>query len=228
MNLFLSGGGDREDSVLLDKKFLEQVNFNLPILYIPIALHGRPYADCLEWVRGTFSPLGFDNFVMWDENDLQGKTIEDYKQFGGIYIGGGNTFRLLRDLKELGTFDILKNLAEEGMPIYGGSAGAIIFARTIIPALPYDDNESIGLSDFTGLNVLHDDDIWCHYNDTMDALIQNYRNKFSLERIIALPDNVGLFVSKAGTKVIGLSNAIIIDKNGRKEIAPENIILNNN
>jgi hypothetical protein len=62
----------------------------------------------------------------------------------------------------------------------------------------------------------------------MDALIQNYRNKFSLERIIALPENVGLFVSKAGTKVIGLSNAIIIDKNGRKEIAPENIILNNN
>jgi dipeptidase E len=139
---------------------------------------------------------------MWVEEDLKTKTKEDYLQFSGIYIGGGNTYKLLKELKEFETFDILSSLAKEGLPIYGGSAGAIILAKTIIPAGFLDENK-VGISDFSALNLVQGYDIWCHYTGTEDDLILEYMNKFALKKIIAIPENAGLIVSEDGIEEVG-------------------------
>src|SRR5680860_142968 len=136
MKLFLSGGGAGEDSKKIDAEFIRTLDLVKPVLYIPIAIDTakHPYLDCLDWIKNNFKSFGFENFVMWTEEDLKGKNLSDFEQFSGVYIGGGNTFKLLKELKDFGTFEILKNLAQSGIPIYGGSAGAIIMAKTIIPA----------------------------------------------------------------------------------------------
>jgi len=41
MKLFLSGGGDGQDSFELDKKFIEAIDTSKPILYIPIAINNN-------------------------------------------------------------------------------------------------------------------------------------------------------------------------------------------
>jgi len=214
MKLFLGGGSGKEDSIELDKKFVANLDLSRPILYIPIAINTdkHPYSDCLEWLLGVFGPLRVKNIVMWVEDDLKQKQEKDFEQFGGIYIGGGNTFKLLKELKEFGTFEILRKLAQKDIPIYGGSAGAIIFAKTIIPAMSADKNE-VGLTDFSALNLVQDYDIWCHYSESMDLMIKDYMDKYDLEKIISIPENAGLFVTEKSIEAVGLSNVFVFKEN---------------
>lgn len=204
MKLFLGGGGGGKDSIELDKKFVASLDLSKPLLYIPIATNTAkyPYSGCVAWLSGVLEPLGVTDIVMWVEEDLKIKTKEDFTQFSGIYIGGGNTYKLLKELKEFGTFDILSLLAKEGMPIYGGSAGAIILAKTIIPAGFLDEN-NVGISNFSALDLVDGYDVWCHYAGTEDDSVRSYMNQFGLEKIIAIPENAGLIVSENGIEEVG-------------------------
>ncbi|OHB14611.1 MAG: hypothetical protein A2431_04135 [Candidatus Zambryskibacteria bacterium RIFOXYC1_FULL_39_10] len=225
MKLFLGGGGDREDSIELDKKFVASLDLSKPLLYIPIAINTEkhPYSGCIEWLFGTLDPLGVKNIVMWVEDDLKQKQEEDFEQFSGVYIGGGNTFKLLKELKEFGTFEILRKLAEKDVPIYGGSAGAIIFAKTIIPALSADEN-NVGLTDFSGFNLINDYDMWCHYEDTYDGMIKDYMNKYNLGKIAAIPINAGLYVTNESTETVG-SQVKVFERDNIIILNPGDLIL---
>lgn len=204
MKLFLGGGGGGADSIELDKKFVASLDLSKPLLYIPIATNTTkyPYSGCVTWLSSGLGPLGVKDIVMWTEEDLKAKTKEEFAQFSGIYIGGGNTYKLLKELKEFGTFDILSTLAKEGVPIYGGSAGAIILAKTIIPAGFLDENK-VGVSDFSALDLVHGYDVWCHYTDAEDDSIHSYMSQFGLQKVIAIPENAGLVVSEDGIEEVG-------------------------
>lgn len=204
MKLFLGGGGGGKDSIDLDKKFVGSLDLSKPLLYIPIATNTAkyPYSGCVAWLSGVLGPLGVKDIIMWVEEDLKIKVKDDFTQFSGIYIGGGNTYKLLKELKEFGTFDILSSLAKEGVPIYGGSAGAIILAKTIIPAGFLDENK-VGISDFSALDLVQGYDVWCHYTGTEDDSIHSYMSQFGLQKVIAIPENAGLVVSEDGIEEVG-------------------------
>lgn len=211
-------------SIEIDKCYLENVDKTKPVLYIPIAINKvkHPYPDCLKWIKNNFSPLGFDNFEMWDEEDLKNKKELDFAKFGGIYIGGGNTPKLLNDLRRFGTIKILESLAVKGVPIYGGSAGAVILAKTIIPSLSSDPNE-VGLTDFLSLDFVQGYDIWCHYDESDDSTIDEYMKKYNLQKLIALPEDSGLYVTDTEIKVIGPNNVTIFVDN-KSVLSPGAII----
>jgi dipeptidase E len=225
MKLFLSGGGGTQDSKELDLKFLASIDTSKPVLYIPIAINAtkHPYPSCLEWIQGVFQPLGFNNFTLWGEAELSTKTLEDFKQFSGVYIGGGNTFKLLKELREFGTLDILIKLVEQNIPIYGGSAGALIQAKSIITAEPHDTND-VNLTNLRALNFLHDSYLWVHYTSAEDEIIQKYITDYSLEKNIAIAEDGGLFISEKGIEVIGPASAFIFDGSGKREVRPGNLI----
>jgi len=224
MKLFLGGGGGGKDSIELDKKFIASLDLSKPLLYIPIATNTAkyPYSGCVAWLSGVLGPLGLTNIVMWTEEDLKTKTEKDFEQFGGVYIGGGNTFKLLKELKEFGTFDVLRTLALKGVPIYGGSAGAIILARTIIPAMSADENK-VGLTDFSALNLVHDFDVWCHYTSLEDKTIDKYTTEYHLKKIIAIPETAGLYVTDKSIEVVGPSNVKFFGEMN-KEVHPGKLI----
>lgn len=204
MKLFLGGGGGGADSIELDKKFVASLDLTKPLLYIPIATNTAkyPYSGCVAWLSGVLGPLGVKDIIMWIEEDMKTKVKDDFMQFSGIYIGGGNTYKLLKELKEFGTFDILSSLAKDGMPIYGGSAGAIILAKTIIPAGFLDENK-VGLADFLALDLVHGYDVWCHYTGAEDDSIRDYMKRFDIQKIIAIPENAGLVVSEKEIEEVG-------------------------
>lgn len=221
MKLFLGGGGGGKDSIELDKKFVASLDLSKPLLYIPIATNTEkyPYSGCVAWLSGVLGPHGVKDIVMWVEEDLKTKVKDDFDQFSGVYIGGGNAYKLLKELKEFGTFGILLLLAKEGMPIYGGSAGAIILARTIIPAGFLDENK-IGLTDFSALNLIQEYDVWCHYTGTVDNSIQKYMSEYNLEKVIAISENAGLIVSENGIEEVGPGKVRFFDtvQSGDKSI----------
>jgi dipeptidase E len=224
MKLFLGGGGGGKDSIELDKKFIASLDLSKPLLYIPIATNTTkyPYSGCVAWLSSVLGPLGVTNIVMWTEDDLKTKTENDFEQFGGVYIGGGNTFKLLKELKEFGTFEILRTLALKNIPIYGGSAGAIILARTIIPAMSADENK-VGLTDFSALNLVKDFDVWCHYTPSEDETIEKYMAEYDLRKIIAIPETAGLYVTEESIEAVGPSNVRLVGVTD-KEVRPGELI----
>lgn len=222
MKLFLSGGGSGNESIELDKKFVASLDLSKPLLYIPIAIDTarHPYPGCLAWLKGGLGPLGVMSIVMWTEEDLANKNEKDFEQFGGIYVGGGNTYKLLKELREFGTLDILRKLAQKNMPIYGGSAGAIILAKTIIPACFLDENKS-GVTDFSALDLIHGFDVWCHYTGNEDLQIREYIEKFNLEKVIGVPETSGLFVTESSIVVVGPSYVkVFYANNTTREVLP--------
>ncbi len=216
MKLFLGGGGGGKDSIELDKKFVASLDLSKPLLYIPIATNTAkyPYSGCVAWLESVLGPLGVSNIVMWAEEDLKTKTKKDFRQFGGVYIGGGNTYKLLKELREFGTFEILLDLAKEGVSIYGGSAGAIILAKTIIPAGFLDENK-VGITDFFALNLVNEFDVWCHYSGNEDDAIRDYMTKFNIEKIIALPENGGIVVIDGVIESVGPGTVVAFDPTRR-------------
>jgi len=217
MRLFLSGGGSGEQSTELDKKFASVVGKTKPLLYIPIAIDKtkHPYPECLKWLSRTFKPLGLERIELWTEEDLRKKPETELTKFGGIYIGGGNTFYLLKELKQSEFLPKLERFIRQGFPVYGGSAGAIICGKTILTS--HDEN-FVGIRDFGAMNLVRNQDIFCHYNPEMKEEIQKYSQKYGL-KVIALPENCGLYVTDKNIEVVGPGSARVT--NGKiKTIKP--------
>ncbi len=221
MKLILSGGGSGKQTTELDSKFASLVDKSKPLLYIPVAIDTKthPYPGCLEWLKETFDPLRIKKYDMWTEEDLSKGEKIDVKNFGGIYIGGGNTPYLLKTLKESGMWKFLKDAIKENIPIYGGSAGAIIFAKSIIPSLSADENK-VHLENFEGMNLISNREIWCHYDEDNDKIIREFIETYNLKEIVALPEETGLFITDK-IKVIGNKSAYMFSANSKIEIKVE-------
>ena len=215
MRLFLSGGGSEPFN--LDEKFIDSLDKTKPLMYIPIAMDPlrHPYSECLAWIKKYFSKEGFDNIIMI--TDLAKVSERDLEKFGGVYIGGGNTPFLLHEIKRTDFHKKLNSLIRRNVPIAGGSAGAIIFARTIIPSLSMDENK-IGLKDFNAMNKLKKYDLWVHYDDSFDEKIKEHMKKYKLKKVIALPERCGIYVEDDKITVTGEKSAFNFDSGGKREI----------
>lgn len=217
MRLILSGGGSGEKNRELDELFANIIDKNKPLLYIPIAIDKikHPYPDCLKWLRGTFDKLGINLYEMWTENEI--KNIKDEpEKFGGVYIGGGNTFYLLKVLKETNFWIFLKGCIDKDIPIYGGSAGAIIFGYSILSS---DDVNNVNLRDFSGMNLLKNINIFCHYKPEKDEIVKQKIFVNNLKKIIALPEKSGIYLEHGKKpKIIGKDPVWLFSKDRKVKI----------
>lgn len=89
-----------------------------------------------------------------------------------LMITGGNTFKLLNHLRLSGLDKaIVEFWKKKNVVVSGFSAGAIVLSPRIDiasqPATDLADDNSIGLVDLTGLNIV-DFEIWPHFNSQLD------------------------------------------------------------
>ena len=73
----------------------------------------------------------------------------------------------------------------------GGSAGALIFAKSIKTAQPYDEN-FVNLKDLNGLDMINGSNIWVHYEDSMKGLVREYTDLLKT-KIICLREDEGVY-----------------------------------
>lgn len=203
MNLILSGGGNPEQSKGVDTLFTSLLK-NKRILYIPIAMDRvkHPDRDCLLWLENNLSPYGNFDITLLNEEGIGNFKYEELLYFGGVFIGGGNTYKLLKILKET-EFDnyLVKLLKETDIPVIGGSAGAVIFGKDIETVETMDVN-NVGLEDLSGMDMLNGKNVWVHYNESMDEDIQKYIERTRIEAI-ALPEESGLYITNENIQPVG-------------------------
>ena len=205
MKLILNGGGT--DKQVEDARALlnSLIDHNKKVLYIPFAWPDSTYNGCLEFMTNELSDIvkqGIDMVTSTDE--LMNKNFSEY---ACIYIGGGNTYKLLNDLKLSGAFDkIKKYLLEDDGIVYGGSAGAIIFGKDLDSCNTDDENE-VGLVDNTGFNMINGYSLLCHYTSRepeRTELSKNYLLELSKDKpIYAIPEEDTIFVDDDKIEFIG-------------------------
>ena len=142
--------------------------------------------------------------------ELCSRNLNDYSF---IFIGGGNTFRLLKELKDSGAFTRIKQYLEKGGIIFGGSAGAIIFGKDL-DACRLDDPNRVELMDTEGFDLLDGISILCHFSNgpkEKDVKNAEYLRELSWRRtILALPEEDTLLVCG----VVGQSDSIFAEMIG--------------
>lgn len=205
--LLLAGGGDADDSQPIDKRLVKRIGDSETMGYIPVAMPSEKYPDCEEWITSVFEQYGLTNIKMWPT--LSEVDADDIADVSAIYIGGGNTYRLLNKLRTTKTDRRLREFVSDGGILYGGSAGAIICGETIETT---PDENRVGLTDYTGLGFLADINVWCHYEDNENV------HKYAItsgQTVIALPERSGISVTAARYKVVG-HEPISVFQNGKE------------
>jgi len=206
--IFLGGGGSSRDSFLLDKEFVNSLE-KKNILYIPIALNRDKlgFEACYDWIIATLSQHSKDFVNILMILNLSDKDI-DLSKYDAIYIGGGDTYKLLHVFYTSGFNNLLKSFIDKGGIVYGGSAGAIILGKNINIV----SEENINNYNYEkGLSIIGDYSIICHYNGNKDKKIKEYVSKYK-NSVISIPENSGLFINGNVAKVIGKSPIFIFNQ----------------
>ena len=233
MRLLLCGGGSKEKTKLVNEIFNELIDHSKPLLYIPLAMDStdNKYESCYTWINEemqSINLIGIEMVTSFEE--LKNK---DFNSYCAIFIGGGNTFKLLKGLKDHDIYKKIEDYVLNNGILYGGSAGAVIFGKNINSILSTDDNY-VNLKDTTGYNLLEGKSLFCHYTNKRSKLTEEenaIRHKYITdtlinytrenEEVIALPEEDTLYINGDMIKVIGTKNYYIF-KNG--EIIENKII----
>lgn len=219
--IIFAGGGDERDSQPLDRLFAEWVAGGR-LLYLPTALvHPSNKEAGFRWLQQVFAPLGVKNIEAWF--DLPEKASRSLDRFDAIYIGGGNTFYLLHQIRHHQLDEPLEEFLQAGKPVYGGSAGAIVLGYDIISCAHIDDN-IIGLTDFSGLDQALGCTIWCHYDPADEKRIRKYVNRSGVPSI-ALSERAGVCREGDHLFAAGYDPVRFFTLTDRHEFAPGEKIL---
>lgn len=148
-----------------------------------------------------------ENGYFINDFDIKGKTKEEIKDFfkdkNVVHIEGGNTFYLLKAVKETGFADILKVLLNEGMVYVGTSAGSYIMCPTIEVSEWSNDAtvNRFGITDFSALNYVPFV-LKVHYKDKYEEMVRKGIETLKYP-IHILKDGQGMVCEDGYCKFIG-------------------------
>jgi dipeptidase E len=125
------------------------------VLFVPYALQDRDAYTAMA--RERFERMGYGI-----DSVHEGDPISAVENAEAIYIGGGNTFRLLAAMYEAGIVKPIRRRVEGGVPYIGSSAGSNVACVTMKTT---NDMPIVYPPSFDGLNLVPFN-INPHYLDT--------------------------------------------------------------
>lgn len=166
---------------------------SMKIGYVVTASKGSRDQTFFENVKKGMLESGYT----FEEFDIEGKTKEEMRSFfkdkNIVHIEGGNTFYLLKAIRETGFDEILKELLEQGKVYIGTSAGAYIMCPTIEVSNWNDTGrDRFGLTDLTALNYVPFV-LKVHYTDDKEVVVSENMKGLSYPLRI-LRDGQGIVV----------------------------------
>lgn len=223
MKLILNGGGSGE-SVKDSYKLFSQLVGNKKVLYIPLAWYRGNMENCIDWFKGEMKEFGITDIVqVLNPNEI---TQELLMEVGGVFIGGGNTYQLLKLLKESPAYNNLKNYIENDGVVMGVSAGALIMGKSIDSCLKDEleikscnDENLVGLIDTDGFGYLGEYSVLPHYKkyeeqfENIEKRIEKLLSKDF--KLICVPEETSLYITDSYIQVIGKKSVEIVNNKER-------------
>lgn len=187
MRLLLGSGGFRgeERRQALRDAMREHFGDIRRLLFVPYALaDGDAYVDALN--RAELN-AGYELVGLHREGD----PIQAVEEAEGIYVGGGNTFRLIDRMQREGLLEGIRRRVKAGLPYLGISAGTNVACPTMqttndMPIVRPQSFEALGLVPFQVNTHYYEGQIHVrlgegeyeeHFGETRDDRIREYHEE---------------------------------------------------
>jgi dipeptidase E len=209
---------------------------------------GEKYLDhAMADVRGflgSVKRLAFVPFALADHEAYTAKARERFAREGidvvpfvagrgrsdglesaeAVFVGGGNTFRLLRALQSSGHLEVLRARVYAGMPYLGASAGTNVAAPTIkttndMPIVQPESFDALGLVPFQiNPHFIDADAASRHMGETREERLREYFEENEAP-VVGLREGAWLRREGASLRLEGRNGARVF----RRDMAPEEI-----
>jgi len=198
--------------------------------------HGEGFLDhIMSEVRDFFGPrhrLAFAPFALQDQAAYTRKVQERLAREGfevagltadpagaalleaaeGVFVGGGNTFRLLDTLQRSGLLELLRRRVRGGLPYLGASAGTNLAAPSIkttndMPIVQPKSFEALGLVPFQiNPHYLDAEASSTHMGETRETRLLEYLEE-NAAPVLGLREGAGLSLQGRQLRLIGSRGA---------------------
>ena len=189
------------------------------VLFIPYARpSGISHAEYTELARERFARMGLE-LVGVNETS---RPLEAIQNSQSLFIGGGNTFLLLRDLYTAGLLDTIRQRVAAGMPYVGTSAGSNLAGLTIgttndMPIVLPPSNDALGLVPFNiNPHYLDRDPDSTHKGETRETRINEF-HVINEQPVVGLREGAWLHVNDGVVQLSGHNGARLFRQGLRPE-----------
>ena len=185
------------------------------VAFVPFAIQDR--AAYTAKVSERLSRMGFETTEVRRAADLDADAI---------FVGGGNTWRLLKTLYELDLLKAIRERVLQGTPYIGSSAGSNIAAPTIrttndMPIVQPPSFDALGLVRYQiNPHYLDSDPSSTHMGETREQRIREYLEENTVP-VVAIREGSMLLVQDGVSTLLGLRPARVFRRGAEPvEIEP--------
>lgn len=181
------------------------------VLFIPFALYDRDAYAVMA--RERFNRMGYGLESIHTVADTQ----QAVNNADALFIGGGNTFRLLKALYDSDVLQTIRRRVSRGMPYIGSSAGANVAGPTIkttkdMPIVQPPSFDALGLVSFQiSPHFLDSDPNSTHMGETQEERILQFLEENDTP-VAGLREGAMVRVENGSTLLKGSSGARIFRK----------------
>ena len=176
------------------------------VVFVPYALYDRdPYS---AKARERLHRMGIALESVHSATDPR-RAIEEAE---AIFIGGGNTFRLLKALYDYDLLEPIRRRVEAGVPFIGSSAGSIVACPTLkttkdMPVVQPPSFDALHLVNFQiSPHYLDPDPKSTHMGETQEERIMQYLEENNLP-VVGLRESTMLRVKNGEVSLRGQTTA---------------------
>lgn len=157
-----------------EKEILDFVGRRITVLFVPYAVHDRRAYTTKAQER--FREMGLSLTSIHDVSNMP-RAVDEAEV---IFVGGGNTFRLLKGLHDHDLLGPIRRRVAAGVPYIGSSAGSIVACPTLktskdMPVVQPPSFEALGLVPFQiSPHYLDPDPASTHMGETQEERIMQF------------------------------------------------------
>lgn len=188
------------------------------VLFVPYALHDQDnYAAQAE---KKFRALGYEMTSVHQAPDAKAAVA----QAEALFIGGGNTFRLLNRLYQQELLGPIRDRVAAGMPYIGSSAGTVVACPTIkttndMPIVQPPSFDALRLVSFQiNAHYLDPDPASTHMGETREERLRQFLEDNDIP-VVGLREGTMLRVEEGEVTLKGALSARIFRRNQEPEEA---------
>ncbi len=129
MNIIAIGGGSlkKKETLAIDRYIIKLIGKESPrALFIPTAsIDPVDYCEAFDHIYGVLLGCRTDHLLLYKNPGDRSAAARKINSADLIYVGGGNTLRMMKMWRRLGIDELLIKAGQQGTVLAGLSAGAI-------------------------------------------------------------------------------------------------------
>ncbi len=209
--LLTSAGMQMRDEIT---KLLQKPAYNTNVAFVTTASKPQQDKSYVKADREIMREVGFNIEEVDIEGKNMGQLMKIFQPKDIIFVEGGNTFYLMKAIRQSGFDKAIKKLLKQGKVYIGVSAGSIVAGKKIKTAEwlgdEYENKEKFNFKNFKGM-ALVPFNIFVHYQPEYAEIIKKkIKSDRKRKKLRILTDDQAILIQGREVALIGKGEKIIL------------------